>query len=153
MLSDDFDNLQSLPNIAMTIRRSINRSRERTFLEPYLAIIDGLMRKIAHENLQCRFKQYPNEIIINSNLKYDWADLVDFGHTDKCRFYTTGAGPFYLRVFRPNPIHNGTNWIKRDRQGAEVAFLVGKNIKSRLLDAWHKDINENFAQWENNTQY
>ncbi len=35
MLSNDFENSRSLSNIAMTIRSSIIRSREKTFLEPY----------------------------------------------------------------------------------------------------------------------
>jgi hypothetical protein len=50
MLSDDFENSQSLSNIAMTIRSSIIRSREKTFLGSYIATMDGLMRKIAREN-------------------------------------------------------------------------------------------------------
>jgi hypothetical protein len=71
MLSDDFENSQSLSNIAMTIRSSIIRSREKTFLDSYLATMDGLMRKIARENRECRITHYPNEIIVNSNLRYD----------------------------------------------------------------------------------
>ena len=148
MLSDDFENSRSLSSIAMTIRSSIIRSRERTFLEPYLATMDGLMRKITRENRECRIKHYPNEIIVNSNLKYDWANLVDFGHTNKCRFHTRGAGPYYLRVFRLNPIYDGMHWLERDQRGAEVAFMIDKDIKSRFMDAWHEDIDENFIKWK-----
>ena len=148
MLSTDFEDPQSLSSIALTIRSSIIKSRDRTFLEPCLATMDSLMRKIAREARVCRIQHYRNEIIVNSNFKFDWANLVDFGHKDQCRFYTTGAGPFYLRIFRLNPIHDGMQWVERDRQGAEVAFLINKNIKSRFMNAWHKDIEENFALWK-----
>jgi hypothetical protein len=148
MQSDDFKNFQSLTNITLAILSSIIRSCEKTFLEPYLATMDGLLRKIARENLECNIKHYPNEIIINCNLKYDWAKLVDFGFTDKCRFHTAGAGVYYLRIFRLNPIQDGTQWIARDCQGAEVAFLIDKDIKNRFMNVWHKMIDENFAELE-----
>lgn len=141
MLSNDFDDPRSLSNVALTIRRSINRSREITFLEPYLATADSLMRRNVREKRQCRMNHYSNEIVINSNLKFDWADAVDFGYNNQCRFYTTWTGPYYLRVFRPNP-------MIKDRNGAEVAFLIEKNKKNRLISAWQHDIDENFVLWK-----
>ncbi|CAF1138598.1 unnamed protein product [Rotaria sp. Silwood1] len=147
MLSEDFDDPRSLSNVALTIRRSIHRSREIAFLKSYLATADSLMRRNAREKRQYRMTRYANEIVVNSNMKYDWADAVDFGYNNQCRFYTAWTGPFYLRVFRLNPIHNGHHWIERDRKGAEVAFLIEKNKKSRLMTAWQCDIDENFARW------
>ncbi len=145
MLSDDFYDPLSLSSIAKTIRRSIIRARDPKFLEPWLATADGLMRKIARENLLANWGQFPNEVIINSNLRYDWVSLVDFGYTDKCRLYTAWTGPLYFRVFRLNPVHDGTQWLPRDRDGAEVAFLIEKNMKQRFISACQKDIEENFA--------
>jgi hypothetical protein len=74
-------------------------------------LADGLIRKIARENLLANWEQFPNEVIINSNYRYDWVDLVDFGYTDKCRLYTAWTGPLYFRVFRLNPVQDGTKWL------------------------------------------
>ncbi|CAF3296415.1 unnamed protein product [Rotaria socialis] len=145
MLSDDFYDPLSLSSIAKTIRHSIIRVRDSKFLEPWLATADGLMRKIARENLLANWGQFPNEIIINSNFRYDWVSLVDFGYTDKCRLYTTWTGPLYFRVFRLNPVYDGTQWLPRDQDGAEVAFLIEKDIKQIFIRAYQKDIEENFA--------
>ncbi len=89
---------------------------------------------------------FPYGIVINSNYRYDWADLVDFGHVNKCRFHTDGTAPLFLRVFRLNPMHNGTHWMARDRDGAEVAFRIEKRIKQRFIDAWQRDVKENFVR-------
>ncbi len=86
----------------------------------------------------------PNELAINSNFKYDWADLVDFGCTDKCRFYTVGTRALYLRVFRLNPEKYGNKWLPRDRDGAEVSFRIEKDLKEKFINAWRQDIIENF---------
>ncbi len=145
MLSDDYDDPLSLTSIARTIRRSIIRSRDPTFLEAWLATADGLMRKIAREHLLANWDQFPNEVLVNSNYKYDWVGLVDFGYTDKCRLYTAWTGPLYFRVFRLNPVKDGAEWLPRDRNGAEVAFRIEKDMKDSFVRAWQKDIEENFA--------
>jgi len=145
MLSENFDDPLSLSSIATTIRHSIHRARDPKFLEPWLATADGLMRKIVRENLLANWEQFPNEVVINSNYRYDWASLVDFGHTDKCRLYTAWTGPCYFRVFRLNPVYDGTQWLPRDRNGAEVAFLIEKDMKQKFIDAYRKDIEDNFA--------
>jgi hypothetical protein len=88
---------------------------------------------------------FSNEVIVNSNFRYDWAGSVDFGYTDKCRFYTVWTSLFYLRVFRLNPVHDGTKWLERDRNGAEVAFLIEKDMKEKFVSAWQKDVVENFV--------
>ncbi|CAF0994334.1 unnamed protein product [Rotaria sordida] len=145
MLSENFDDPLSLQSIAKTIRRSIVRSRDPQLLETWLTTADGLMRKIVHENRMVNWRQFPNEVIINSNFRYDWAALVDFGYTDKCRMYTIWTGPLYFRVFRLNPEFNGHEWLPRDRNGAEVAFRIENDMKERFLSAWKKDFEENFA--------
>ena len=144
MQSDDFDDPLSLSHIAKTIRRSIHRSRDPKFLVPWLATADVLMRKNAHQNLRA-CGQFPNEVMINSNLRYDWVSLVDFGYTDKCRCYVPRTSPLYIRVYHLNPVQDGTEWLPRDRDGVEVAFGIDKEMKERFVDAWQNDVAENFA--------
>jgi hypothetical protein len=144
MISDDFDDPYSLSNIARTIRRSIIQLRNSKVLEPGIATVDGLMRKNVRNNKSPNPRLIPNEFAINSNFKFDWADLVDFGYTDKCRFYTAWTGALYLRVFRLNPEKNGNKWLPRDRDGAEISFRMEKDLKEKFIEAWKRDIIENF---------
>ncbi len=145
MLSDDFDDPLTLSSIAKTIRRSVIRSRDPKFLVSWLATANGLMREMARENRLMNIGPFPNEIAVNSNLRYDWANAIDLGYTDKCRFYTAWTGALYLRVFRLNPVYDGTKWVERDQDGAEVAFRIQKDMKEKFINAWEKDILENFA--------
>ncbi|CAF3706730.1 unnamed protein product [Rotaria socialis] len=143
--SENFDDPLSLTSIAKTIRRSILQTRDPKFLEPYVATSDRLKRKILREHQLLNLGPFPNDVIVNSNLRYDWAHLVDFGYTDKCRFYTPWTGRLYFRVFRLNPIKDGNQWLPRDRDGAEVAFRIAPDVKDKFLSAWQKDIVENFT--------
>jgi hypothetical protein len=144
MLSDNFEDPYSLSNIAKTIRRSIIKSRDSKFLQSWLATADDAMRTMIHNNRLADLGFVPNEIIVNSNLRYDWANLVDFGYTDKCRFYTGWSGAFYLRVFRLNPSCDGNGWLPRDRNGAEVVFRIEKNLKENFCNVINRDMEENF---------
>ena len=145
MSSDNFDDPLSLSSIAKTIRRSIDRARNPELLEKCVATADGLLRKMAREDLMSDLGPFPNDITVNSNFRYDWALLVDFGYTDKCRFHTLWTGRYYFRVFRLNPMKNGREWLSRDRDGAEVAFRIAKNIKDKFICAWQNDVAENFS--------
>ncbi|CAF1679914.1 unnamed protein product, partial [Didymodactylos carnosus] len=55
------------------------------------------------------------------------------------------TGPLYFRVFRLNPVRDGTEWLPRDRDGAEVGFGIEKDVKERFVSAWQKDVAANFA--------
>jgi hypothetical protein len=145
MLSDDFDDPLSLLSIAKTIRRLVVRSRDARFLEPWLATANELMRQIVRDDRRINLEQFPNEIMVNSALRYDWAGLVDFGYTDKCRVYTAGTSALYLRVFRLNPVYDGTRWMERDRDGAEVSFGIQKDMKEKFVSVWQQDVSENFV--------
>jgi hypothetical protein len=129
MLSDNVENPYSLSNIAKTIRRSIIRSRNPEFLERWLATTDGITRDMARYGGRSNLDHSPNGIVVNSNFRYDWARLVDFGHTDKCHFYTDWTKNLVLRVFRLNPTYDGTQWTGRDREGA--AFRIEKSTKQK----------------------
>jgi hypothetical protein len=145
VLSDNFDDSYSLSSIAKSIRRSIIHGRNPKFLECWQATADGLWRDMTRNNRVPNVSRGSNDIRVNSNFRYDWASLVDFGQTDKCRFYTDGTRDLYLRVFRLNPMSNGIQWKGRDRDGAEVAFRIEKSLKEKFLDAWQHDVNENFT--------
>lgn len=145
MLSDDFDDPYSLSNIAKTIRRSINKSRDPTFLETWLSTADGLMRKMAREERLVNIRHGTNEIVVNSNFRYDWAKSIDFGHTDRCRFHTVWTGVLYVRVFHLNPTFDGRQWITPDRDGAEVAFRLESDAKEKFMKAWNTDVQNNFV--------
>ncbi len=102
------------------------------------------MRKNLKNNQLADVGRFPNEVVVNSNIRYDWTNLVDFGYTDKCRFYTAWTGASYLRVFRLNPEKDENEWLLRDRDGAEVAFRMEKDLKEKFVNAWKQDIRENF---------
>ncbi len=144
MLSCNFDDPYSLSSISKTLRRSIIASRNPKFVERWVATADGLLRDMMRDDRKPNMKIFANEIVMNSNFRYDWASLVDFGHTDKCRFYTHGTMNLFLRVFRLNPMYDGSEWTKRDCEGAEVVFCIEKSIKKKFVDAWQQDVSENF---------
>lgn len=146
MISESFDNPYSLSNIAKTIRQSIIRSRDPLYLQSLLPTADKLMRDIAHKNRQVNIDHFQHGIIINSNYRYDWADSVDFGYKNKCRFYTDGTASLFLRIFHINPIFNGNHWINRDQQGAEIAFRIEKKFKEKFINVYQNDIKRNFAR-------
>jgi NRPS condensation-like uncharacterized protein len=144
MLSENFEDSFSLSNIAKTIRCSIIKSRDSKYLKRWLATADDAMRKMIQNNRLADLGFVSNEIIVNSNLRYDWTNLVDFGYTNKCRFYTGWSGSFYLRIFHLNPIYNGHQWIPSDQNGAEVIFRIEKEFKEIFINAIKRDMNENF---------
>jgi hypothetical protein len=146
MLSENFNDPYSLSSIAKAIRYSIIRSRDPSFLEPLLATADELMRDLANDDREVNIDHFLHGIIVNSNYRYDWANLVDFGYVDKCRFHTDGSAPLFLRVFHLNPIYDGTDWMPRDREGAEVTFRIENKIKERFINAWQRDVKENFVR-------
>lgn len=144
MRSDNFNDPYSLSSISETIRQSIIKARDPKLLAPALATLDGIFRKNIKNNLTASAALIPNEFGVNSNFRFDWANLVDFGYTDQCRFHTPWSGILYARVFRLNPIKNGNNWLPRDRNGAYVSFRMEKDLKEVFLNALKQDILENF---------
>ena len=146
MISEDFSDLYSLSSVAQSIRQSIIRSRDRIFLEGLLPTADHLMRHLASENRQVNVDHFPHGIVINSNYRFDWSDLVNLGFVNQCRFHTDGSAPLFLRVFRLNPMFDTNQYLSRDEFGAEVAFRIKKTMKEKFLDAYQNDIREKFSQ-------
>lgn len=144
LLSENFDNQYSLSNIAKTVRQSIIHIRDPKILASGIAKIDGYMRRNVKNNKTPNPQLIPNEFAINSNIKFDWAGLVDFGYTDQCRFYTAWSGALYLRVFHLNPKKDENKWLPRDRNGVEISFRIEKHLKETFINACQQDMNENF---------
>jgi hypothetical protein len=123
----------SLSNIAKTIRSPIILTRNPKFPKCYQATADELSRDRVRDDRKSNNDHFSNGISVNSNFRYDWASLVDFGYTDKCRFYREGTR--FVRVLRLNPMYNGTEWAGRDYERVEVVFRIEKSIKQKFLDA------------------
>jgi hypothetical protein len=87
---------------------------------------------------------FPNEIVVNLNFRYDWANLLDFGYRDKCQFYTAWTAALYLRTFCLYPERNGNEWLARDHDEAEISFRMEKELKEKFVNAWREDIIEKF---------
>ncbi len=136
--SSDFQNPLSLFDIAKTIRN-------KDFLEKWLISADALTRQLIKDG-RLSFVFGSDKFVFNSNLKYDWANQVNFGMINQCRFHTAGLYKFYFRIFQLNPVKNEDGSWTRDNGGAEVAFRIPKRKeKETFLEEWKKDIQENFA--------
>jgi len=142
--SDNFEDPYSLLVIAKSIRRLINQSRDADYLERWITTAEILYKTMAHDDRRSNADHFRNGIIINSNFRYDWANLVDFGQTDQCRFYTDWTRKLFLRVFHLNPIYDDFKWKERDCRGAEIAFRCEENMKKKFIEIWQRDLDENF---------
>lgn len=145
MLSENFNDPYCLMNVAKEIRRSIVRARNPEFLQAHLATADGLLRKIVEKNFMANWNSFPNEVIINSNFRYDWCSMVDFGHKENCRLFTAWTAPFYFRIFQSNPRKSGTTQLSRDHHGVEVAFQIEKDTRNKFLQVVENDQRNGFV--------
>lgn len=144
MLTSDFPDPFSLISVAKTIRQPIKQCRDKDFLNKWIPTADLLMRQIVkNDELNCVWDT--DEVVINSNYKYDWSKQVDFGMTNQCRFHTATSLKSYFRIFRLNPTKNKNgNWLK-DSDGAEVSFRIDKGeMKNKFLEIWQQDVATNF---------
>ncbi|CAF1088332.1 unnamed protein product [Didymodactylos carnosus] len=147
MLTDDFSDPLSLKAIAQAIRQTIQETRHESFLEQWLPTADRMMNEITKEG-RVNFVWDKNEVVFNSNFKYDWTDRFDLGMNNQCRLHTLGTYKAYFRIFRLNPVRNENGDWTKDIGGAEVAFRIPKDWKNKFLDAWKKDVEENFVNIE-----
>jgi len=145
LLSSDFPNPLSLSSIAKTIRQTIKVVRSEDFLKKWTISADILYRQLLKDD-RVTFIQNKNAVVLNSNFKYDWANQVNFGMINQCRFHTGKSHNFRCRIFRLNPIRGEDGHWTRDNGGAEVTFRIPKGEgKEKILEAWKKDIKENFV--------
>ena len=145
MLSSDFIDCLSLPSVAKSIREAVEMTRQVEFLRKWVATANFRMKQIIKDG-RVNFVWDADELVFNSNYKYDWANQVDFGLTDRCRFHTAGLYRFYLRIFRSNPCRTTEGHWARDPGAVEVAFRISKGERQeKFLNALTNDINENFV--------
>ncbi|CAF2056546.1 unnamed protein product [Rotaria magnacalcarata] len=144
-LSSDFPNPCSLSSIAKTIRELIKRTRQEDFLQKWVTSANVLMGQFKKDG-NVNFVWDKDEVVFNSNFKYDWSNLVDFGMKNLCRFHTMGIFKYYFRIFHLNPVKlEDGNWIK-DNRGVEISFRIPKGeTKEKFLAAWKNDIQEDFS--------
>jgi hypothetical protein len=144
-LSSDFPDPLSLSSIAKTIRQLVKTTRQEDFLQKWVTSANVLMTKFI-KNGEVNFVWDKDEVIFNSNFKYDWANQANFGMTNQCRFHTMGLYKFYFRIFQLNPVKGEDGIWTKDNGGAEVAFRIPKGeIKEKFLKACEKDMQENFV--------
>lgn len=142
--TSQFSNPLSVLHIAKTIRESINLVRNKDLIEKWIISADVLTRQLVKED-RITFIFGSDQFVFNSNWKYDWVKLVNFGMIDRCRFHTVGLFKFYFRIFRLNPIKQDDNTWIRDETGAEIAFRIPKGQqKENFLKAWRTDVERNF---------
>ncbi|CAF0745223.1 unnamed protein product [Adineta steineri] len=142
-LSSDFPEPLSLSSIAKTIRQLVETTRQKDYLRKLVTSANILMAQFI-KNGHVNFVWDKNEVIFNSNFKYDWANEVNFGMINQCRFHTMGLFKYYFRIFQLNPVkEDDGNWTK-DNGGVEVAFRIPKELKEKFIEACEKDIAENF---------
>ncbi|CAF1410464.1 unnamed protein product [Adineta ricciae] len=143
--SSQFTDSLSLSSTAKMIRQAIKTIRSEDFLEKWLVSADVLTRQLIKDG-RVNYVLDQNEVIFNSNLKYDWANEVNLGMINQCRFHTATSFKFYFRIFQLNPIKGKDGRWTKDNGGAQVAVRIPKGErKDKFLEAWAKDIQENFA--------
>jgi hypothetical protein len=144
-LSSNFPDPHSLSAIAKTIRQAIKTTRNEDFLGKWIGTTDALRRQVTKDG-RVSFLWDADEVVFNSNFKYDWTSQVDFGMTNQCRLHTIGMYKFYFRIFQLNPVRREDGSWAKDNGGAEVAFRIPKGEKKEnFLEAWKKDVEENFV--------
>ncbi|UJR34828.1 hypothetical protein I4U23_027609 [Adineta vaga] len=142
--SSEFTDSLSLPSIAKTIRQAIKTIRNEDFLEKWIVSADVLTRELIKDS-RVNYVLDQNEVVFNSNFKYDWANQFNLGMINQCRFHTAISFKFYFRIFQLNPIKEKDGRWTRDNGGAQVAVRIPKGErKQNFLEAWKKDIQENF---------
>ena len=138
-LSCDFPNPVSLSDIAKIIRQLVKMTRQEDLVKKWITSTNILMKQFIKDG-HVNFVWDKDEVVFNSNYKYDWANQVNFGMKNQCRFHTSGIFKYYFRIFHLNPLKKENKcWIK-DNGGVEIAFRIPKGeIKEKFLKALQED--------------
>ena len=132
MLTSDFVDCLSLKSIAQSIRQAVIQTRDERFLRRWVSTSDVLSRKMIREG-RVNFVWDDDEVIFNSNYKYDWTEEVNFGQKNECRFHTLGLYRFYFRIFRVNRREG-----RGEEGGAEVSFRLPRGEAKAKFLAYHR---------------
>jgi hypothetical protein len=98
IVSDDFSDPYSFSNIAQTLRHSLNKAREESFVLSLIATENLARKQLDDRQVQANWSYFDNEIVVNSQYKCDWAEQVDMGMTNQCRVYVSQAEKLYFRT-------------------------------------------------------
>ncbi|KAE9407097.1 hypothetical protein BT96DRAFT_851095 [Gymnopus androsaceus JB14] len=103
MISTEFDpdHLRDLGYISAKIREALVAARRPEFIASYISVAGHLMMLAADKKEQFFFGSDPTKFSMNSTVMLDW-QAVNFG-SPSARFFTSGIGRFYLRVYPANP--------------------------------------------------
>ncbi|TFY64197.1 hypothetical protein EVJ58_g2784 [Rhodofomes roseus] len=120
---------QRLSDIALTIRRSIEKWREPAFIGAHMSVASQLMLDAANARRSMFFAAEPGVLSVNSNLSLDWQS-ADFGYPSRARFHTSGINERYLRTFHvnPNPKDHGQG------ENIEMSFGVSASLRDKVVD-------------------
>ncbi|CDO77851.1 hypothetical protein BN946_scf185032.g3 [Trametes cinnabarina] len=128
---------------AMAIRRSVQSSRERTFVEEYMAAASALMQEAVNNNRTWFFSPRPGKLTVNSNASIDWRS-AHFGYPTTSRFHTSGFSDRYLRVFRSNPEPSMTTALGAEdpsNQSLDVFFSIADTLKEKVGSLIQSELN------------
>lgn len=118
--------------IAISVRESIVRCRDRMFLDDWMAVASDIMLATANAGKSFFFTSRPGVMTVNSNVAIDWCG-AHFGFPDSSSFFTTGSLKFYFRPFKSNPTLCDGTW--RPRKGSvDLSMGVPRVLKAKLLD-------------------
>jgi hypothetical protein len=146
VLSDDFSDPYSFSNIAQTLRRSINKARKESFALSQVATQHVATKQLNDKQLERNWSSFDNEVSVNSQYKFDWAEQVDMGMTNQCRMHMSHTGKLYFRVFRTNPVREKDGTWTRDVGAAELSFRLAKRPQKEIfIQTWKNDVMEHFA--------
>ncbi|RPD79770.1 hypothetical protein L226DRAFT_550071 [Lentinus tigrinus ALCF2SS1-7] len=137
----------TLEDSACSIRRSIIRSREPSFVEEYMSVASHLMLSAANAGRSMFFAAPPGHASVNSNVAISW-HTAHFGFPTRIRFHTSGINDRYIRVFFSNP---DPDYIRRTVEGELAAQIptvdrpegsldVFFAVESRIRDVVHRNI-------------
>ncbi|KAH7889859.1 hypothetical protein F5I97DRAFT_603544 [Phlebopus sp. FC_14] len=121
-----------MAGIATSIRTSIIRSRDVSYLENWISTAGDLMLSSINSGKSFFFAPHEDVITINSNAAIDWCS-AHFGFPDGSRFHTAGLAKYYFRPFRSNPV-KGADGIWHRRQGfVDISMGVPTELKPKIL--------------------
>jgi len=129
----EFEGTQKLSSTALSIRRSIERWREPSFITAYTSVASQLMLTAAETSRSMFFAAEPGVLSVNSNLSLNWQS-VDFGYPGRASFHTSGVNERYLRVFRVNPSTSTTADVESHAEDIELTFGVSASLRGKVVD-------------------
>ncbi|OSD02775.1 hypothetical protein PYCCODRAFT_1435056 [Trametes coccinea BRFM310] len=136
----------SMTGTAAEVRRSIQLSRSRSFVEEYMTAASALMLEAVNNHRAWVFVPRPEKLSVNSNSSINWQS-AHFGYPGTTRFHTSGLNDHYMRVFPSNP--ESSNFTTSTVSSAESAtsgsldvfFSVSKAFAGQVSSLIQSELN------------